>query len=563
MELEENERILEGDDALRLLMNNFPVYLNYVYSFIGLPNSTPLQQRIATIIGNDEKRLILEAARGTGKSWIGAIYVTWRLLRNNDEKVVVVSASGPKAIEIATFIRRLFDEVPILHHLTPSKDARDSVLSFDIQGALTSIAPSVSALGIGGQLTGKRASLILADDVEVPANSMTEMMREKLIGKVQEFESLLIPDMPSTILYLGTPQSMESIYNKMDYRTVILPAEVPADESVYEGKLDDWIMLQGKAGSATDKVRFPNDTLQERQAGMGLAAYKLQFMLDTTLTDAERFPMKQKDLIVFETSNTEAPLTISYTRQKQYIIEDIANIGFTGDKFHRPSRYSEDTKKYDNIIMSIDPSGTGSDETAYTILGVLSGNVYVLDCGGTKLGYNDEALMILALKAKEYNVTEIVPEKNFGSGLFTELFKKTLNYVYPCSIVDDFVSKGQKEKRIIDNILPLLGNHQLVFSEEMIRNELEWVQQNPSENLVYSLIYQLTHITYDRGSLVHDDRLDSLAIAVQYISHMVIVDATTRLAQIKEEEMQQFLNDKIYNTSNTTTMRMGSSYLKQ
>jgi hypothetical protein len=536
----------EEDKLLEKLINEFPVYLDYVYSNIGLPNSTPLQQRIAEIIGENPNRLILEAARGVGKSWIGAIYTTWRLLRNPDEKILVVSASGPKAIEIATFIRRLFEDVPLLHHLRPTAENRDSVLSFDVAGCKTAIAPSVSALGITSQITGKRASLVLADDVEVPANSATELMREKLIHRTREFEALLIPDMPSSILYLGTPQSMESIYNKIDYPTKILPAEVPEDESVYEGKLDDWVLLQGRAGDATDKVRFPRHVLLERKAGMGLSGFKLQYMLDTTLSDAERFPLKQSDMIVYPCDKAEGPMTISYTSSKEYVL-DIPNLGFTGDRHHKPIRVSSDYKKYDKIIMSIDPSGTGTDETTWCVLGVLSGNVYVLDWGGTKLGYSEEALLILALKAQEYKVNEIVPEKNFGAGLFTELFRKTLIKVYPCTIIDDFNVKGQKEARILNNILPLFGNHQIVFNEDKIRDEVEWVQKNPVENLQYSLMYQLTHMTYDKGSISHDDRIDALAIACQYISHMVIVSAEDRLQEIKDREMEEWLMDKIYN----------------
>jgi len=533
------------DEALKKLITEFPVYLDYVYSYIGLPNSTPLQQRISEVIGENRSRLILSAARGTGKSWIGAIYTTWRLLRNPDEKILLVSASGPKAIEIATFIRRLFEEVPLLSHLRPGPDSRDSVLSFDVAGCKTAIAPSVSALGITSQITGKRASLVLADDVEVPANSATELMREKLINRTQEFEALLIPDMPSSILYLGTPQSMESIYNKIEYPTVILPAEVPEDESVYEGKLDDWVMLQGPAGTPTDKVRFPEETLLEKKAGMGPVGYKLQFMLDTTLSDAERFPLKASDMIVYPTEANEGPMTISYTGSKDFAL-DIANLGFTGDRYHKPIRVSTDYSKYDKKIMSIDPSGSGSDETTWCVLGVLSGNVYVLDWGGTRLGYSDEALMILAQKAEEYQVNEIVPEKNFGSGMFTELFKKILHTIYPCHVVEDFNVKGQKEVRIIDNILPLFGNHQIIFDEICIREEVEWVQKNPVENLQYSLMYQLTHITYDKGCIPHDDRLDALAIACQYISDMVIVSAESRLQAIKDREMEDWLHQKVY-----------------
>ena len=538
----------EEDKILGRLINDFPIYLDYVYSNIGLPNSTPLQQRIATIIGDNPNRLILEAARGTGKSWIGAIYTTWRLLRNPDEKILVVSASGPKAIEIATFIRRLFEDVPLLRHLRPGPDQRDSVLSFDVAGSKVAIAPSVSALGITSQITGKRASLVLADDIEVPSNSMTELMREKLIQRTQEFEALLIPDMPSSILYLGTPQSMESVYNKLEYPTTILPAEVPVDDTVYEGKLDDWVMLQGKPGEAVDKVRFPREVLLERQAGMGLSGYKLQYMLDTTLSDAERFPLKQSDMIIHPIDTYEAPMTIAYTGSKEYSI-DIPNLGFTGDRFHKPLRYSSDTAEYDKKIMSIDPSGSGLDETTYCIIGILSGNAYVIDWGGTKKGFSDEALMLLAMKAKEHKVNEIVPEKNYGSGMFTELFRKVLIKVYPCTIIDDFMVKGQKEKRIIDNVAPILTNHQLIFNEDRVREEIEWVQKNPSDNLQYSLMYQLTHMTYDKDCIPHDDRIDCLAIGCQYISDMVVVSAEQRLEDIKEQEMLDWLNDKVYSTA--------------
>ena len=538
----------EQDRELQLLVTHFPTYLRYVYSYIGLPDSTPLQNRIAQVLDEDEDRLILEAARGTGKSYIGAIYTTWRLLRNVDEKILVVSASGPKAIEIATFIRSLFENVPLLKHLIPGPEDRDSVLSFDVSGSKVSIAPSVAAVGITSQITGRRATLVLADDVEVPSNSATELMREKLISRTAEFEALLIPDVPSNILYLGTPQSMESIYNKLDYRTVILPAQVPEDENVYEGKLDPWIMLQGNAGDATDKIRFPNDVLIQRQAGMGLPMYKLQYQLDTTLSDAERYPLKTVDAITLPLDKTEGPATIQYTGSKEYAYKEIPNFGFTGDRFQKPYNKSNTPLKYDKIIMSIDPSGSGQDETTYAVIGVLSGNVYLLDFGGTRKGYSDEALMFLAQKAEEYKVNEVVPEKNFGSGMFTELFKKILNQVYPVFVVDDFNVSGQKEARIIDNIAPLLTNHQLIFNEDAIQREAEWIQKDPAANLVYGLMYQLTHITYDKGSLVHDDRLDALAIALQYVADMVIVSDTMRLDMIREKEMDEWLHDKVYNS---------------
>jgi hypothetical protein len=546
----------ERQERLAELMNDFPAYLDYTYKHINLPSMTPLQARIATIMNGDDERLILEAARGTGKSYIGAIYTTWRLLRDPDEKILIVSAAAPKAIEIATFIRGLFNRVPLLSHLAPDgkEGRRDSVLAFDVMGCELTIAPSCAVAGIGGQLTGRRATFILSDDVEVPANSATELQREQLLQKVQEYESLLIPDKPSKVYFLGTPQSMESIYNKLPYLTTILPARVPENLEVYQGKLDPWILEQGKPGSPTDKVRFPDAILDVRQAGMGKANFQLQFMLDTSLTDANRFPLKFKDFICMSIPKFEAPMSVSYTQGQQYKIEDITNVGFTGDRFHSPLNVDTQMKPYDKVIMSIDPAGSGEDEITYTVLGVLSGNVYILDWGGSHDGFSDKSLMQLALKAKEYKVNEVVPEKNWGGGMFSELFKKVLNSVYACTLIEDFNVKGQKEVRIINNIEPLLTNHQLIINEDRVREELAWVAEDPAEHLQYSLMYQLSHITHDRQSLVHDDRLDALAIACQYVYDMVIVDADTVLKDIKQAEEDAIIDAMINGSYGTLVM---------
>ena len=51
----------------------------------------------------------------------------------------------------------------------------------------------MKSVGIFGQLTGSRADLILADDVEVPNTAWTVGMREKLLHSVGEFNAILKP----------------------------------------------------------------------------------------------------------------------------------------------------------------------------------------------------------------------------------------------------------------------------------------------------------------------------------------------------------------------------------
>ena len=551
----------DEDRFMKRLLKDFPSFLAYSYSYINLPNPTPIQIRIATLLGENRPELILQAPRGVGKSWITGIFGAWRLLRNPDEKILIISGTATLAEKISKFMRTLLHDIPLLNHLEPDGNESDSVKKWDVKGCRTSIETSVSAMGITGAIVGKRATLVIADDVEIPSNSATQVMREKLLDNVKEFSNILIPDIPGSVIFLGTPQSMESIYSKLPYTRTIIPAQVPTNVEAYEGCLDPWVFDQGEPGTPTDKVRFPMAVLDEKLSKIGLAAYMLQYMQDITLSDQDKYPLKQANFILADLDKEMAPLNISYGSGKANRIDDIDNIGWSGDYLYKASWIDERREKYDKIIMSIDPSGEGTDETTYAIIGIKNGFVFVLDIGGTGrdiAGNGDEALMKLALKAKEYKVHEVVPEKNWGGGTYTHLLKHTMNIVYPCTIIDDFSVKGQKEVRIINNISPLLSNHRLVFDYNLVKTDVD-TAKNDYKSLVYSLVYQMTHLTSDKQSLVHDDRVDALALACQYVNDYLVLDADTLIKQAEKEEMKKWLAEKIYGNQSSSN----ASFIKK
>jgi len=134
----------------------------------------------------------------------------------------------------------------ILHHLRPKDNQRQSKISFDVGLAPASHAPSVKSLGISSQLTGSRADIIIADDIEVANNSATMLMREKLSEQVKEFDAILKPDDTSKVLFLGTPQTFDSIYTKLQergYKSRIWPATYITqshNEKIYDGNVADF-----------------------------------------------------------------------------------------------------------------------------------------------------------------------------------------------------------------------------------------------------------------------------------------------------------------------------------
>ena len=266
-------------------------------------------------------------------------------------------------------------------------------------------------------------------------------------------------------------------------------------------------------------------------------------MLDTTLADENKFPLKLKDLIVTPLSSEQAPLTISYAGDSKYVINELQNLGFTGDRYHSPFMMSETFKRYDYKCLAIDPSGQGADETTWAVIGILNGMVYVLDVGGTNKGYSTEALVILSTKAKEYGVNEILIEKNFGDGMFRALLEPILASIHPCTITD-VRAIGQKEVRMINSIEPLTTNHKMVVSRELIERDLTFALKDP-HNLPYSFLHQFTHVSNERGALVHDDRLDALAMCCDHVKDMVMVDPEKEANRYIQQEADKML-DKVF-----------------
>ncbi|AIA83164.1 maturase, NTPase containing [Lauvirus lau218] len=534
-------------EELKVYVNDFREYLKYVWEGINLPEPTPIQIDMARTLMVGDKRMLLEAFRGVGKTYITGAYVTWRLLRNPNEKVLIVSQSGPHSEAIAQFVRRLIFDLPILEHLIPSSEMRNSVKSFDVSGCEVTVQPSVKSLGITSQLQGNRASILISDDVEGLQNSATEQMRAKLLATVAEYDAILQTTEDAQIIILGTPQSGESIYNKMrdkGFRTIVYPARFPEDVEVYKGCLADYVAIPlengtKKPGEITD-FRFTHEDLVEREASIGKSWFRLQYQLDTTLSDADKHPLKTSDIIVHDLDIKTGPISISYGSSRELLV-DLPNIGFTGDSLYRASHIDKDYAPYEYSVLSIDPSGRGKDETGYAVIKQLHSKVFVADVGGISGGYTPENLVKIAQLAKEHMCNVIIIESNFGDGMFNELLKPILKSIYPCS-VEEVRNNKQKELRIIDTIEPLLNQHRLVFDYSLLKRDINGAVSD-HKNLSYSLVHQLTHISKDRGSLYHDDRLDALSIALGYIVNNLGLSSEEALERYKEDLLEQELED--------------------
>ena len=543
------------DDTLTALQSDFKLFLQALWDQLDLPQPTRAQYAIADYLQSGPKRLQIQAFRGVGKSWITGAFVLWTLFNNPEKKIMIISASKERADNMSIFLQKLIIETPWLSHLRPkSDDARWSRISFDVNCSPHQ-APSVKSVGITGQLTGSRADLMILDDIEVPGNSMTELMREKLLQLCTEAESILTPKDDSRIMYLGTPQTTFTVYRKLaerNYRPFVWPSRYPKDITPYEGliapQLQEDIDNGAQSGECTDPDRFDDDDLLQRESAMGRSNFMLQFMLDTSLSDAEKFPLKMADLVVTSVNPTEAPDNVIWCSDPKNIIKDAPTVGLPGDYFYSPMQLQGEWTPYQETICSVDPSGRGTDETAACYISQKNGFLYLHEVRAYRDGYSDATLLDILKGCKKYNATTLVVETNFGDGIVSELFKKHLQQTKQNIFVDEVRANVRKEDRIIDALEPVLNQHRLVVDRSVIDWDYSSNKEYPPEQrLLYMLFYQMSRMCRMKFAVKHDDRIDCLAQGVKYFTDSLSISAQKQIDLKKEEEwndiLQGFLDD--------------------
>jgi len=542
-------------NPLEALQDDFKLFLTALWEQLELPPPTRAQFSIADYLQHGPKRLQIQAFRGVGKSWITGAFVLWTLFKDPEKKIMIISASKERADNMSIFLQKLIIETPWLSHLQPkSDDSRWSRISFDV-ACSPHQAPSVKSVGITGQLTGSRADLMVLDDIEVPGNSMTEMMREKLLQLCTEAESILTPKADSRICYLGTPQTVFTVYRKLaerSYRPFVWPARYPRKLSQYEGliapQLQEDIDNGAEEWNVTDPDRFSSDDLIEREASMGRSNFMLQFMLDTSLSDAEKFPLKMADLVVTSVNPSKAPESVVWCSDPTNVIKELTTVGLPGDYFYSPMRLVGEWENYQETICSVDPSGRGSDETTAAFISQRNGFLYLHEMRAYRDGYSDTTLLDILKGCKKYNVSSLLIESNFGDGIVAELFKKHLQNTKQAIHIEETRANVRKEDRIIDSLEPVMNQHRLIIDKSVV----EWdYSSNPDEapekRLLYMLFYQMSRMCREKYAVKHDDRLDALAQGVQYFTEALSISAERQMAQRKLEDWNSMMEDMLDN----------------
>ncbi len=525
--------------ALRVAQEFYPTFADFLRDGMAAQGftTTPQQEDIGAYMEHGPHNQAVQAGRGEAKSTIAVCFALYCILHSPAHRIVVVSATESLAASMTTLALRLLLSMPALACLIPDRSAGDktSSLSFDIHHTLkgTDKSPSFNCFGILGGMTGSRADLMILDDIESPSNSTTATKREVLLQRSLEFGALVGRGRQ---IWLGTPQSTDSIYRRLASRGVVTriwPARFPTPEELpnygtdlaprIRRLLDNNPELQtgggisGLRGQATDPQVIPEDVLVKEELGKE-AHFNLQYMLNTTQSDALRYPLKVADLIMLPTTPTHLPLHI--TRSINAPLIDFTVGGHTF-KLSPPHSISTECVPIPAPVAYIDPAGGGAngDETAFCVATLVGNCVYVLAIGGVGGGYDPANLEYLAELLAEHKPGNIIVEKNMGHGAFAEIFKPIMYAKHGCLFTEDWASTN-KEARIIDTLGPVMGRGSLVFTRGAVDQDIELTQRHDVRNRgsARSVFHQLAFITRQRASLLLVDRVDALAGVVKHLA---------------------------------------------
>jgi hypothetical protein len=551
---------------------HFPDFAADGMAFLGF-TLTDMQADIAEFMQDGPRLRMVMAQRGEAKTTLAALYAVWRIIHRPSTRVLIVSAGEQNSSDTAILIVRLIMTWDILECLRPDKAAGDrtSTTSFDVHYALKGLdrSPSIACAGVGSNLPGRRADLLIPDDIESNKNGLTVVQRQQLLQLSKEFSSICTH---GDILYLGTPQSKDSIYNTLGNRGFcirIWPGRFPTQEEVekYGDRLAPYLStrieadrslqrgggIDGSRGKPSDIGRYTEEDLIEKELDKGPEDFQLQYMLDTSLADAARLQLKVADLMVANFDSILLPEVMIYQANYLNQVELPKDFPIPGQKMYHPMTAHSKFVAPKEIFMFIDPAGGGSDELAFGVATSVGPYIHVLDVGGFKGGLSGDNPKLLCEVIKELSVTHILCESNMGHGLFeinlrAELAKYELAHV---GVAGEY-STGQKEKRIIDSLVSPMQRHRIVLHKRVFESDIRYGKQHNAEARVqYSVFYQLANITTDRNSLVHDDRLEALAGAVRHFKGVLAVDENKAAEARASSEVKAFMENPMGYTEKT------------
>lgn len=513
-----------------------------------------IQYEAANWVATGGDRIVFSCMREFGKTIIIASYICWKFDMDNNYMFVVQCANNDKAESIVNLVKNLLRNTKELQYMAPIKGQdTDNARRFNLR-TKTSVTreSSITAYGSSTEITGAHVHEVIADDLETRENCLTDLRRERVLELVREYEDLLISDIEGCrVIIIGTPQTQESLYFVLassGYEMFRLPSRYPSLDNEHLDTLAPFLLKRlldkedtyAVEWAPTYPERKSEEYLARKQMLQGDPRFYLQDLLDPSLSDDSIYPLKLANLMVYDSDLQYFPNKLRWSNRDAEKLT-IPTPGIRGkDFFYEPVSISDNYTEFVDSVMWVDPSGSGSDECSWTVAMGIPGHIHVPAVEASVDAFDESTLKRIALTAKKYNVKTVYVEPNYGGGAYRRLLQPVFDRLkVPAALEDDKYASKQKEPKILDTLIPIFGLHALSISTDVARDAI-WG-------------YQITHLNYTKGSLPHDDRVESFWGAVSKLIHLVeetnLDDSIDHALERRKKAIMEYLGEDHFSDS--------------
>jgi hypothetical protein len=260
----------------------------------------------------NEPALLLMAFRNSGKSTLVGLFAAWLLYQKPSLRILVLAADHALARKMVRNVKRIIERMEMTAHLKPKRADQWASDQFTVNREIEQRDPSMLAKGIGANVTGLRADVIICDDVEVPNTCDTATKRIDLRERLAEIDYILVPG--GMQLFVGTPHSYFTIYADKPR------AELKEERPLLEGFKRLVLALFNSKGQSRWPERFPPSEIETIRRRTGPNKFKSQMLLEPANIADGRFNPKHlqryDDELCYVEQNGKALLKIGEQRIK-------------------------------------------------------------------------------------------------------------------------------------------------------------------------------------------------------------------------------------------------------
>ena len=401
------------------------------------------------------RELLLMAFRSSGKSTIVGLFCAWALLDQPDLRIIIIAADFALAKKMVRNVKRIIERHPLTQGLKPKRRDHWASDQFTVNRPGELRDPSMVAKGIGANITGSRADVVVCDDVEVPNTCDSAPKRADLRERLGEIDYVLVPG--GLQLYVGTPHSYYTIY----------AAQPRPEAGENRAFLDNFQRLElpllDPGGASAWPERFPPEKAAAMRKRSGPNKFDSQMMLKPVniaegRLDPDRLRLYDAELVYAE-GNSQPLLTLNGSRLISAACwwDPAYGAPGKGDSSVIAALFTGQDGQYwlhRVQYLTHDPSRTDEDEAS-------------------------QLCRQAALFAQSLHLPAITLETN-GLGRFLPgLLRRALAQLgYPCAVIETH-SRANKDQRIVDAFDAVLAAgalnaHRSVWASSFVTEMREW-----------------------------------------------------------------------------------------